>query len=194
MDKSPCGLQEPFCFEQVLHEPCDLLLILTILTWCVSRIQSLHLSLCQSCSHNPSNKATVAPVLTDKQVIKTTNKRQNEATVVTYEDIQFVMRSIGLNFDHKPSIVCSDIGDYIPQLFNDDEPSLHEVRQAFLVFDVNKDGYFDASDLLQVFKSLGLEEGVGKGECEQMIAKYDMNKDRRIDLVEFTKVLEASIF
>jgi len=38
-----------------------------------------------------------------------------------------------------------------------------------------------------------LGEGVGVDECEQMIAKYDLNNDRRIDIAEFTKVLEAGI-
>lgn len=189
MENAPRALQEPSsCFE-----PCGLVLILTILTWCVSRIQILPTSSCQSCSHNPSNKATVSTVLTGKEVIKTRNKKQDDEIGVTYEDIKSVMRNIGFNFDPENSMACSDIGDYIPQLFNDDEPSLDEVRQAFSVFDVNKDGYLDASDLLRVFQSLGLEE-VGMGECEQMVAKYDMNNDRRIDLVEFTKVLEASFF
>lgn len=193
MAKSPRGLQEPFSFEQVLQEPCGLVLILTILTWCVSRIHSLRTTSCQSCSHNPSNKATVPPVLTGKEVIKTRNKKQDDETGMTYEDVKFMMRRIGLNFDDVGLMACSNIGDYVPRLFTDDEPSLDEVRQAFSVFDVNKDGYLDASDLLRVFQGLGLEE-VGMGECEQMIAKYDMNKDRRIDLVEFTKVLEASLF
>jgi calmodulin len=76
-------------------------------------------------------------------------------------------------------------------LFVDDEPSLQEVKMAFSLFDENNDGYINASDLQRVLRGLGLE-GVGLNECEQMIARYDMNKDTRIDFMEFTNVLEAS--
>ncbi|TVU23141.1 hypothetical protein EJB05_30252, partial [Eragrostis curvula] len=181
-----------------LREPCGLLFILTILTWFISRIQTFVSCSCQSCNciHKPSKTPTPtpAPIVTDKKVIRKRNKNQDDGMELTHEDITTVMRNIGLNFDQESSMACEFIGsDYIPRIFDDDEPSLHEVKQAFLVFDDNKDGYLDASDLQRVFQSLGLREGVGLDECEQMIAKYDMNKDKMIDLVEFTKVLEASV-
>jgi calmodulin len=185
-----------FYFELVLQEPCGLLFILTILTWCVSWIQSFHPSSYQSCTRSPSNKATLAPALTEKQVIKTGGTKQGDKMEVTHEDIEIVVRSIGLGFDRESSVAGDATGsEYcMHRLFDEDEPSLHEVRQAFLVFDENEDGYLDASDLQRVFQRLGLGRGVvGLGECEKAIAKYDVDKDMRIDLVEFTKVLEASI-
>ena len=113
---------------------------------------------------------------------------------LAHEDINTMMRNIGLDFDQENSMVCKCIGnDCIAQIFDEYEPSLQEVWQAFLVFDHNNDGYIDASDLERVLRSLGLGEGVGMDECEQMIAKYDLNNDRRIDIAEFTKVLEAGI-
>ena len=96
------------------------------------------------------------------------------------------MRKMGLDFDQEKS--C----EYISTLFNDDEPSFQEVKMAFLVFDENNDGYIDASDLRRILDNLGLGDQVGVNESEQMIARYDMNNDWRIDLMEFTKVLEDS--
>lgn len=108
-------------------------------------------------------------------------------------DAEIAMKNMGLNFDIENSIVLKTISsEYISMLFDHDEPSLQEVKMAFLVFDENNDGYIDASDLRRVLHNIGLGEQAGIGECEQMIARYDMNKDMRIDMMEFTKVLEAS--
>jgi len=135
---------------------------------------------------------TQTPVITtDKEVIERRKKDQDDKTALTQEDIKTVMIRIGFNLDQENSMAIGNVS--IPRIFDDDEPSLQEVREAFLVFDHNNDGYFDASDLQRVLKSLGLGEGVGMDDCEQMIAKYDMNKDRRIDVSEFTKVLESGI-
>ncbi|XP_062197846.1 probable calcium-binding protein CML46 [Phragmites australis] len=191
MEKSPATATSHL--EPVLQEPCGIIIFLAFLTWSISKIQRLLPGSCQSCS-SPADKAPPTPVVADKRIIKTRNKNEDDEMELTHEDINAVMRNIGLGFDQENSLACNSIGsECISRLFDDDEPSLHEVRQAFLVFDDNKDGYIDASDLQRVLRSLGLGEGVGVYECEQMIAKYDMNKDMRIDLAEFTKVLEVDI-
>ncbi|XP_062183328.1 probable calcium-binding protein CML46 [Phragmites australis] len=192
MEKSPATAtchSEPF-----LQEQCGIILFLTFLTWSISNIQRLLPSSCRSCNckHNPAPKATPAPVLADTKIIKTRNTSEDDETELTHEDIKTVMRNIGFGFGQENGMVFIGNG-FVSRIFNDDEPSLQEVRQAFLVFDDNDDGYIDALDLHRVLRSLGLGEGVGVDECEQMIARYDVNKDKRIDLVEFTKVLEASI-
>ncbi|KAJ1255990.1 hypothetical protein BS78_K123100 [Paspalum vaginatum] len=183
--------------KPVLQEPCGIIPFLHFLTWCISVFQILHPSSCQSRSHSCAcaEKAVSTPVIADKEVRKTRKKDEDDEMELTQEDIKILMRNIGLNFDQESNdMACMSIGnDSIARIFNDDEPSLQEVRQAFLVFDQNNDGYVDASDLQRVLRSLGLGEGVGVDECEQMIAKYDTNRDRRIDLAEFTKVLESGI-
>ena len=124
---------------------------------------------------------TQTPVITtDKEEIERRNKDQDDEKELTQEDIKTVMRNIGFNLDQENNMSIGN--DSIARIFDDDEPSLQEVRQAFLVFDHNNNGYFDALDLQRVLKSLGLGEGVGMDECEQMIAKYDTNKDGRIDV------------
>lgn len=192
MENSSCAAA---CHFLVLQEACVINLFLKFLTcWSVSVFQ-IHLPCsckCCNCNHSSSEKVTQTPVITtDKEVIERRKKDQDNKTALTQEDIKTVMIRIGFNLDQENSMAIGNVS--IPRIFDDDEPSLQEVREAFLVFDHNNDGYFDASDLQRVLKSLGLGEGVGMDDCEQMIAKYDMNKDRRIDVSEFTKVLESGI-
>jgi len=193
MENSSCAAA---CHFLVLQEACGINLFLKFLAWSVSVLQILLPCSCKSCNcncnHSSAEKVTQTPVITtDKEEIERRNKDQDDEKELTQEDIKTVMRNIGINLDQENSMAIGN--DSIPRIFDEDEPSLQEVWQAFLVFDHNNNGYFDALDLQRVLKSLGLGEGVGMDECEQMIAKYDTNKDGRIDVAEFTKVLESGI-
>ncbi|CAD6253295.1 unnamed protein product [Miscanthus lutarioriparius] len=116
-----------------------------------------------NCNHSSAEKVTQTPVITtDKEEIERRNKDQDDEKALTQEDIKTVMRNIGINLDQENSMAIGN--DSIPRIFDEDEPSLQEVWQAFLVFDHNNDGYFDALDLQRVLKSLGLGEGVGMDE------------------------------
>lgn len=66
------------------------------------------------------------------------------------------------------------------------ELNLYRLSQAFLSF--------DALDLQEVIKSLLRRWGVGLevAEYEQMIVKYETNRDTKIDIAECIMVLEAS--
>lgn len=79
----------------------------------------------------------------------------------------------------------------ISELFEDQEPSLEEVKQAFDVFDENKDGFIDAGELQRVLFVLGLREASEFQNCHKMISNYDENQDGRIDFIEFVKIMES---
>ncbi|CAL4983638.1 unnamed protein product [Urochloa decumbens] len=205
MEKS-AGTATCLYLEPVLQQPCGIILFLEFLAWCISMFnmflpssyQSQSCSCqaqscsCQSCNHSAARKKPLESVLTDREVTKTRNKNQDNDKEFTHEEISTMIRNVGLDLDKENSMICKSISnDSIARIFDEDEPSLQEVWQAFLVFDHNNDGYIDALDLERVLQSLGLGEGKGVDECEQMIAKYDTNKDKRIDITEFTKVLEA---
>ncbi|XP_022755472.1 probable calcium-binding protein CML47 [Durio zibethinus] len=83
--------------------------------------------------------------------------------------------------------------DKIGGLFEEEEPSLEEVKEAFDVFDENKDGFIDAKELGNVMFSLGFMQA-SEDECKRMIKGFDDNFDGRIDLTEFIKVMERSLF
>ncbi|XP_059641929.1 probable calcium-binding protein CML46 [Cornus florida] len=112
------------------------------------------------------------------------------------EDIEMVMGRLGV-FGH------SELGEEkvqerrfdsndISNLFEEEEPSLEEVKAAFDVFDENRDGFIDASELQRVFCVLGFKHGGEMEDCRKMIKAFDNNGDGRIDFNEFVIFMETS--
>jgi calmodulin len=108
-------------------------------------------------------------------------------------DAEMVMRKLG--------IFCSPEGEELQQwfssndisgLFDEKEPSLEEVKEAFDVFDENRDGFIDAGELQRVLCILGLKEGKQMENCKKMIRTFDENRDGKIDFNEFVKFMESS--
>ncbi|CAI9722192.1 calmodulin 4 [Octopus vulgaris] len=64
-----------------------------------------------------------------------------------------------------------------------------EVTDAFKVFDTNKDGFINASELRHVMMNLG--EKLTDKEVEDMIREADADGDGRIDYEEFIQILMA---
>ncbi|XP_029634784.2 neo-calmodulin-like [Octopus sinensis] len=64
-----------------------------------------------------------------------------------------------------------------------------EVTDAFKVFDTNKDGFINASELRHVMMNLG--EKLTDKEVEDMIREADADGDGRIDYEEFIRILMA---
>ncbi|XVE56914.1 hypothetical protein DITRI_Ditri04bG0049100 [Diplodiscus trichospermus] len=83
--------------------------------------------------------------------------------------------------------------DKIAGIFEEEEPSLKEVKEAFDIFDENKDGFIDAKELGNVLFSLGFMEA-SEDDCKKMIKGFDDNLDGRIDFNEFIEVVEKSLF
>ncbi|XP_062151183.1 probable calcium-binding protein CML46 [Alnus glutinosa] len=101
----------------------------------------------------------------------------------------------------KLGIFCSPEGEKLQEwfssneisgLFDEKEPSLEEVKEAFDVFDDNRDGFIDAGELQRVLCILGLKEGKQLENCKKMIRTFDENRDGRIDFKEFVKFMENS--
>ncbi|KAF3338044.1 calcium-binding protein CML30 [Carex littledalei] len=125
---------------------------------------------------------------------KMTPKYHDRNVTLTREEIESIIRKIGIKFDSdvEQSKEISGL-DEISGLFEEVEPSLDEAKQAFYVFDQNKDGFIDAEELQRALLKIGFrEKGLEISECMEMIAAYDLNNDARIDFMEFVKFLEAS--
>ncbi|KAF1889350.1 hypothetical protein Lal_00024674 [Lupinus albus] len=103
------------------------------------------------------------------------------------EEVTMVMERLGMNVE-SDEIEEFDVQE-IEQLF-EKGISLGEVDETFNVFDQNKNGFIEASDLQRVLSCLGLEKNLM--ECQKMIDAFDQNGDQLIDPNEFIKILEQS--
>lgn len=100
-------------------------------------------------------------------------------------DADVVLRSLGL---------FSDGGGEAKSLedLEEENPRLEEVKEAFDVFDENRDGFICAEELQKVLCALGFSEGFELDRCMRMIAVFDENGDGRIDFAEFVRLMESS--
>nr|DAD31286.1 TPA_asm: hypothetical protein HUJ06_010137 [Nelumbo nucifera] len=110
-------------------------------------------------------------------------------------DIEVVMEKLELFFDPHGDMFQEKLGlNEITKLFEDKDPSLDEVKDAFDVFDDDKDGFIDARELQRVLCRLGFREGSEVEQCQRMIEPFDVNGDGRIDFSEFFKFMENSFY
>ncbi|KAG4925830.1 hypothetical protein GYH30_051150 [Glycine max] len=107
------------------------------------------------------------------------------------DEVKMVMAKLGFFFSSESEELQEKYGSKeLSELFEEQEPSLEEVKQAFDVFDENKDGFIDAEELQRVLCILGLKEAAKLENCHKMIRIFDTNQDGRIDFIEFVKIME----
>ncbi|KAL8038602.1 hypothetical protein ABFX02_11G118800 [Erythranthe guttata] len=128
------------------------------------------------------------------------SKEDSDPTVVKQskraavgDDIEIVLRRLGMFDDSdETSLLETSYADVVFNLFEERSPCLDEVKQAFDVFDENRDGFIDAKELQKVLCALGLNEGLEMDKCRRMIGVFDENGDGRIDFDEFVKFMEIN--
>ncbi|KAG9154747.1 hypothetical protein Leryth_014244 [Lithospermum erythrorhizon] len=108
-------------------------------------------------------------------------------------DIEVVMQRLGMSLDESNDEEFREhIGfKEILGLFEEDEPKMEEVKEAFDVFDENGDGFIDAKELKMMIRKLGFGEA-SEEECRRMIKTFDYDRDGKISVGEFVKLLEHS--
>ncbi|KAJ4793584.1 hypothetical protein LUZ62_044830 [Rhynchospora pubera] len=117
-----------------------------------------------------------------------------QETRINKEEVGFIMSNVGISLSEEGD----QLTDYMSHeefstLFDQIEPGLHEVKEAFSIFDQNKDGFIDAKELQTVLINLGLREGTDLDICQSMINQHDRNQDGKIELSDFSKLLEAAL-
>jgi calmodulin len=170
-----------------LLEPVGLFFLLNLLMISVSKlISKSFFSFCVSLF-----ETSPYPYHNQKNV---KSKHHDRDIILTREEIDSIISKIGIKFDTYDEQSKEITGlDEISGLFEEVEPSLEEAKEAFYVFDENKDGFIDAGELQRALLKIGFKEKeLEIRECMEMIAAYDLNNDARIDFMEFVKFLEAS--
>ncbi|KAH6772409.1 hypothetical protein C2S52_004800 [Perilla frutescens var. hirtella] len=68
-----------------------------------------------------------------------------------------------------------------------------DLREAFDVFDGNKDGLITVEELGLVLSSLGFTEGKKIEDCKEMIKKVDIDGDGMVNFDEFKKMMRDGL-
>ncbi|KAH0849220.1 hypothetical protein HID58_091464 [Brassica napus] len=106
-------------------------------------------------------------------------------------DIEMVMRTLGLSPDQESDKLQERYSSKeISSLFESNEASLEEVKQAFDVFDEKERRSSTLQSLQRVLTILGFKEGYFLGNCSAMLRSVHENKDGRIDFNGFVKFME----
>ncbi|KAE8718725.1 PfkB-like carbohydrate kinase family protein [Hibiscus syriacus] len=70
---------------------------------------------------------------------------------------------------------------------DENQMSSKELKDAFNLYDLDKNGLISASELHAVLKKLG--EQFSLSHCQRMISKFDENGDGNVDFQEFKKMM-----
>lgn len=121
----------------------------------------------------------------------------NQQKVISREDVEMILEKMKMSCvstSNEPQLREYMDFDELASMFEEKEPSLMEMKDAFGVFDENNDGFIDAVELQRVLCMLGLRERVDVDACQRMIDMHDHNVDGRIDFHEFVEFMESSCF
>lgn len=66
-----------------------------------------------------------------------------------------------------------------------------DLKEAFDVFDGDRDGLISVEELGLVLSSLGLKEGKRMEDCKEMIRKVDMDGDGMVNFDEFKRMMKG---
>ncbi|KAI3736823.1 hypothetical protein L2E82_26810 [Cichorium intybus] len=135
--------------------------------------------------HTIISAAIAAAVFNDTVQFSHNEIREEKSFEV---DMKIIMESLGLVSDDEDMSKITCLED-ITSLFDENEPTLDELKEAFGVFDTNNDGFIDAEELQLVLSKLGYS-CISESDCSRMIDGYDVDKDAKISSKEFLKLVE----
>lgn len=171
------------CF--LLVEVVGYLIYDSILIW-ISQLQKLssRFSICSSKIHETHFKRNDSPA-------SSCEEDKGKQDLIKREDIEMVMERMGMSLSQESDKLIVSY-DEIYTIFEKNEPTMEEVETAFYVFDENRDGFIDATDLQRALSKLGFAEGTDLEACQSMIDAQDQDNDGRIDYNEFVRFMESS--
>ncbi|GBG86742.1 hypothetical protein CBR_g41807 [Chara braunii] len=122
---------------------------------------------------------------------------------ITTKELGRVLRQIGYSpTDHELQDMINDLdadangtvefGEFLNLMskkMKDLESEEDELKEAFMVFDKDQNGFISSQELMYVMMNLG--EKLSKEEAEEMIKEAGSQSDGQINYEEFVKVLLA---
>ncbi|KAH6798080.1 hypothetical protein C2S52_022634 [Perilla frutescens var. hirtella] len=106
-------------------------------------------------------------------------------------EMNLVMNRLGMEGINENSSVRG--GGGAEGVFEEEEPSLDEIKETFRVFDANNDGFIDGSDLHRIISNLGFKEMYDLEDYKRMIKAFDGDGDGLIDFPDFIKLMEKCL-
>ncbi|XP_071732636.1 probable calcium-binding protein CML23 [Rutidosis leptorrhynchoides] len=103
-------------------------------------------------------------------------------TVTAESELKVVMKEIDTDGDG-----FIDLNEFIQFIQRSGGENNDELREAFDMYDQNKNGKICASELHSVMKSLG--EKCSFKDCQKMIASVDVDGDGCVNFEEFKKMM-----
>lgn len=111
---------------------------------------------------------------------------------LTIAELRAVMEKLGTSYDPDADTIEEKLSsDDIIALFEEQEPSLQELKEAFGMFDENNDGFIDAKEIRKFLCTLCFTEA-SEADYKRMIRAYDDNGDGLIDFHEFVRLVAKS--
>ena len=111
---------------------------------------------------------------------------------VEIDDIVLKFDSNGdglIDFEEFCLLTSESMGGQIGGSVEEGDEEEVNLKEAFDVFDKDKDGLISVEELAGVLTSLGLTEGKKIQECKEMIRKVDMDGDGVVNFDEFKRMM-----
>jgi len=88
---------------------------------------------------------------------------------------------------------CVDMSEFgeLYETIMEERDEEEDMREAFNVFDQNRDGFITVDELRAVLASLGLQQGKSMEECRKMIVKVDVDGDGMVNYKEFRQMMKG---
>jgi Ca2+-binding EF-hand superfamily protein len=92
-----------------------------------------------------------------------------------------------IDFEEFCKLCENNCVDSLEKMKIDDEDG--DLKEAFDVFDKDKDGLISVEELGSVLCSMGLREGAKMEDCKEMIKKIDVDGDGMVSFYEFKSMM-----
>ncbi|XP_020218165.1 calmodulin-like protein 7 [Cajanus cajan] len=112
---------------------------------------------------------------------------ENLGMVIPEEELEQMMDANGDG--------CVDMAEFgeLYESIMEERDEEEDMREAFNVFDQNRDGFISVEELRAVLSSLGFKQATTIQDCKNMITKVDVDGDGRVNYKEFRQMMKGGI-